>query len=166
VNLRAIRRSLFVLMAVFAVGSGCVCQGQRMRWPPDAMSADETPAGVDRGRDREGRVLWVLEWNGETGTPVQGAHTALVCRFHRLTEKGRPKLADMRFAEPLMLSSDDLIATDETVVVQSDIELDDFKRELDRHGKFGLWFLQVAPSDNGVVYWSHMLSCEVRRQGE
>lgn len=161
-----LRHTILLLLSVFAVGSGCACQGQPMRWPEGAMNVDSSPAGLDLRQDTGEWFLWVLEWNGETGTPAKGARSAMVCRFHRLTKAARPKLAEMRFAEPLMLAPDELIATDETVVVHSDVELASFRRTLDRKGPLGLWLLRVKPGDEGGVVWSPALPCEIRRRGD
>jgi hypothetical protein len=163
---RGLRRSVLLVLAAFAVGSGCVCGGQPMRWPEEALSADKSPADTDWRRDRDEWVLWVLEWSGETSTPAKGARTALVCRFHRLTKAARPKLAKMRFAEPLLLAPDELIATDEIVVVHSDVGLESFRRTLDRDGPLGVWFLRVEIRDGGRVVWTPGLPCEVRLRGE
>jgi hypothetical protein len=116
--------------------------------------------------ERVPKVAWVLEWTGESRTPSERGRTTLVCRFHKMTEKARPKLLDQRLFVPLVFAPDELIATDETVVVHSDVELKDFEWALERRGTLGLWFLDVESTADGVVYWSKTLSCEVRRQAE
>jgi hypothetical protein len=158
-----LRSSGLVLFLALAVGGGCTCAGMRMGWlrPPEEMAAFGAPADA-ASRGQTETVAWVLEWNGEQRTPSERGRTTLVCRFHRMTEKARPKLLDLRFLVPLVLAPDELLPTDETVVVHTDIGLENFQWARERRGPLGLWFLRVERSEDGVLYWANTLPCEVR----